>query len=65
MTNNRAVAVPETLCRAAEEKFAHRFATVDELVTEMLTRLLQENALAMDEKEQRIIEERLKGLGYI
>jgi hypothetical protein len=61
----RSVAVPEELCVAAEQKFAHRFGTVDELVAELLRQLLQENGLAMDEKEQHIIEERLKGLGYI
>jgi hypothetical protein len=61
----RSVAVPEELCVAAEQKFAHHFGTVDELVAELLRQLLQENALAMDEKEQHIIEERLKGLGYI
>jgi len=61
----RSVAVPEELCVAAEQKFAHRFGTVDELVAELLRQLLQENGLAMDGKEQHIIEERLKGLGYI
>jgi Arc/MetJ-type ribon-helix-helix transcriptional regulator len=61
----RSVVLPEELCAAAEQKFAHRFGSVDELVGELLRQLLQENALAMDEKEQHIIEERLKGLGYI
>jgi len=61
----RSVTVPEKLCVAAEQKFAHRFGTVDELITELLKQLLQENSLAMDENEQHVIEERLKGLGYI
>jgi hypothetical protein len=65
MSSVRTVAIPEELCRAAERKFAHRFGTLDELLTELLKELLRDNALVLDENEQRVIEERLKGLGYI
>lgn len=61
----RNVLLPEELCLAAEKKFAHRFGTVDELVAELLRELLRDDALAMDEKEQQVIEKRLRGLGYI
>jgi hypothetical protein len=61
----RTVAIPEELCRAAERKFAHRFGTLDELLAELLKELLRDDALVNDENEQRVIEERLKGLGYI
>ena len=65
MDGKRIVTLPEELCSAVERKFAHRFAGVEELVTATLEELVRDDALQMDEKEQKIIEERLKGLGYI
>jgi hypothetical protein len=65
MSSVRTIAISEDLCRAAEQHFAGRFSTLDELVTELLQRLLSENASAMDQEEQLIIEERLKSLGYV
>ena len=65
MSSFRTVAIPEQLCRAAEQKFAHRFGALDELLTELLKELVRDNATANDEQEQRVIEERLKSLGYI
>jgi hypothetical protein len=53
------------LCRAAEEKFSHRFGTLEELLTATLNELLRDDALRMDEQEQQIIEARLKALGYV
>jgi len=55
----------EQLCRAAEEKFSHRFGTLEELLTATLNELLRDDALRMDEQEQQIIEARLKALGYV
>jgi len=65
MDGKRTIALPEDLCIAAEQKFAHRFGGLEELLTAVLVELEREDALKMDEKEQQIIEERLKGLGYI
>jgi Arc/MetJ-type ribon-helix-helix transcriptional regulator len=65
MSADRTISLPEGLCEAAEKKFGHRFGSVEELVRATLRELLRDNALAMDESEQRIVEERLKGLGYI
>jgi hypothetical protein len=65
MDTIRDIALSEELCRTAEQKFGHRFANVEELVTAVLNELLRDDALKMDQKEQQIIEERLKGLGYI
>jgi len=65
MDRTRTVNLPEELCRAAEQKFAHRFAVFDELVAELLRQLLRDSALKMDDNEQHIVEERLKDLGYI
>lgn len=65
MSEIRKVALPEELCRRAEQKFSHRFGSLDELLASALTELLRDDAIVMDEKESKIIEERLKGLGYI
>jgi hypothetical protein len=65
MDGKRSVALPEELCLTVEKKFAHRFGGLEELLTAALEELGRDDALKMDEKEQQIIEERLKGLGYI
>jgi hypothetical protein len=61
----RTVALREDLCRAVEQKFVHRFGDIEELLTAALEELVRDDALHMDQEEQRIIEDRLKGLGYI
>lgn len=63
--NTRNIAVPEELCRTVEEKFADRFSSTDELIVFLLRELLRDDAIKMDEQEQKIIEERLRGLGYV
>ncbi len=65
MDGQRAVVLPEVLCSAAEQKYGHRFGGIEDLLTATLRELVREDALKMDEKEQQIIEDRLKGLGYI
>ena len=61
----REVHLPEELCAAAEKKFANRFKTVEELLLFVLQELLQEEASALDEAEQLVLEQRLRDLGYI
>jgi len=65
MSTMRTISLPEELCVKAEQKFRHRYETVEELLLAVMTELLCDDAAAMDVDEQRIIEERLKGLGYI
>ena len=65
MDSKRTVRLPEALCGAVEKKFAHRFDGLEELLMAALAELVRDDAQKMDEKEQQIIEERLKGLGYI
>jgi hypothetical protein len=65
MNEIRKIILPEELCRAAEEKFSHRFGTLEELLTATLNELLRDDAQRMDEQEQQIIEARLKALGYV
>ena len=65
MSTMRTISLPEDLCTKAEQKFRHRYETVDEFVIAVMTELLRDDATRMDMSEQKIIEERLKGLGYI
>jgi hypothetical protein len=65
MDEMRNVALREELCRAAEEKFSHRFGSLEEFLTAALNELLRDDALKMDKREQQIVEERLKALGYV
>ena len=61
----RNVSLPEELCRSAEEKFSQRFESVDALLAAILEQLVRNDASNMDERELEIIEQRLRGLGYV
>lgn len=63
--NTRAVRLPEELCRAAEQRYGAQFESLEGLLEHLLQNLVGDAAAQMDESEQRIIEERLKNLGYI
>jgi hypothetical protein len=61
----RDLQLPEDLCKAAELKFSGRFETLQELLTFLLREVLSDPASQLDEAEERIVEERLRELGYI
>jgi hypothetical protein len=61
----RDVRLPADLCQKAEAKFGQQFANIEELVTFILGTILSEDARDMDEAESRIVEDRLRDLGYI
>jgi hypothetical protein len=61
----RRIELPSELCAAAELKFGCRFAHVADLLTFVLRELLCDDAARLDETEQRIVEQRLKDLGYL
>ncbi len=65
MTEMREVRLPADLCAAAEKKFSQKFSTLEELLTFILRDLSRDEALQLDHAEQRIIEDRLRELGYI
>ncbi len=60
----RDLRLPLDLCQAAEEKYKKRFGTLEQFLTHVLEQLVLDDG-KMDQDEQRIIEERLKDLGYI
>jgi hypothetical protein len=61
----REVRLPAELCNDAERRFAARFGSLEELLVHVLQELLRDKAAQMDEGERRVIEQRLKDLGYI
>jgi hypothetical protein len=61
----REVRLPADLCRTAEEKFEKQFSSLEELISFVLRGLINDKAAQMDQAEARIIEERLRDLGYI
>jgi hypothetical protein len=59
------VRLPADLCAAAEKRFAKTFANVDELLIFILRDLSRDEASRFDQVEQRLVEERLRELGYL
>ncbi|MGO9088656.1 MAG: hypothetical protein ACLQBK_25910 [Candidatus Sulfotelmatobacter sp.] len=64
MTEMRTVQLPADLCAAAEKKFAQRFGSLEELLAFVLRDLTRDEARQLDEAEQRLVEQRLRELGY-
>ncbi|HXX02561.1 MAG TPA: hypothetical protein VEJ00_15200 [Candidatus Acidoferrales bacterium] len=65
MTEMREIRLPADLCAAAEKKFNHTFGSLEELLTFILRDLSSDEASQADQAEQRIIEQRLRELGYL
>jgi len=65
MNDMREVRLPSDLCARAEQKYAAKFKSIEDLLVFVLQDLLREEAAQLDAAEQRVIEERLRELGYI
>jgi len=65
MSEVREIRLPADLCAAAEKKFGRQFGHLEELLTFVLRDLLRDEASQMDAAEQRLVEERLRELGYL
>jgi hypothetical protein len=65
MDGTRELRLSSWLCEAAEQRFGPRFGTLENLLTHVLEQLVRDDACQMDQQERRIIEERLKDLGYV
>ena len=60
-TPSRQVSLPESLCVAIERKFGN----LESFLTFAMTEVLRDEAAPLDQNEQRIVEERLRELGYL
>jgi hypothetical protein len=65
MAEFREIRIPEDLCASAERTFAGKFGNIEELVAYLLREVTSDAEVRIDETEQKMIEERLKALGYI
>ena len=65
MPELRNVRLPEDLCSAAEKKFAGRFPTIEDLLTFVLRDAAEDKASKLDQAEQKLVEQRLRELGYL
>jgi hypothetical protein len=61
----REVRLPDDLCAAVEQRFGRQFATIEEFLVFVLMELVRDNAHQLDQSDQRMIEARLRDLGYI
>jgi hypothetical protein len=65
VSETREVRLPADLCASAEKKFAPTFSNVEELLVFILRDLCRDEAAQLEQLEQRLVEERLKELGYL
>ena len=65
MTEMRSVNLPAELCAQAEKKFGKNFGNVEQLLEFVLRDLLRDDATRANEAEQRLVEQRLRELGYL
>ena len=62
----RELRLPAHLCEAAEQLIKNtKFATVEEFLTFVLQELTSRSSAQSDEQERKVIEERLRDLGYL
>ncbi len=61
----REVHLPEDLCAAAEARYAQQFESVADLLACVLRELLRDDAAQLNAEEERIVEQRLRDLGYV
>jgi len=64
-TSLRQVNLPEDLCSVAEKLYEKQFQSLEKLIVFLLEEVTRQDAVRLDQDEQRIIEARLKALGYI
>jgi hypothetical protein len=65
LTQKRSVQLSAELCDAAQRSYAQMFGRVEGLLEAVLRELVNEEAAAMDETEERLVEQRLRELGYL
>jgi hypothetical protein len=65
MSDFRNVSLPENLCASAEQKFGASFGDLQQFLIVLLRELLNDQASSLDQAEERLVEQRLRELGYL
>lgn len=65
MAQGRMVSLPEDLCAEAEKQFKRRFDNVEALLTFVLQEITRTDVSQLDQREERMLEQRLRDLGYL
>jgi hypothetical protein len=64
--SSREVRLPADLCAAVEEKIkGTEFASIEELLSFVLEEIAAKKSSELEEQERKLIEQRLRDLGYI
>lgn len=62
----RDLQLPAELCEAVEKQIqGTKFATLEEFLTFVLRELTSQSGRQLEEQERKVIEERLRDLGYL
>jgi hypothetical protein len=66
MTRTRSITLSEELCRRLEERLGSpERPDVEAILTYVTKELLKDEAVELDEREERLIKNRLEELGYL
>ena len=65
IADSRPLQLPEDLCAAAEVRYGGYFRSVEDLLSFVLRELLRDDAAQLNAAEERVIEQRLRDLGYV
>lgn len=66
MNSWRDVRLPSDLCEAIEKQLkSTKFATLEEFLTFVLGELASRHSAQSEEQERKVIEQRLRDLGYL
>jgi hypothetical protein len=59
------IRLPAELCTAALQRLGSRFANIEEFVLFVMHEVVANEVQKLDEAERRMVEERLRDLGYV
>jgi hypothetical protein len=63
--STRRIELPADLCETVEQRFSAQFGGLEPFLTYVLQQLVRDESKQMDEAERRLVEERLRDLGYM
>jgi len=61
----RQIELPEDLCRRVEQLYSNQFSGVEACLRFVLENLVNHRSASLDIAEERLVEQRLRDLGYV